>query len=291
MENSKLNWDDSRVFLALARSGTLTAAAQQLELGIATLSRRIERFEKALGIALFIRSQTGYELTEEGLVLVAHAEQMEAAMLGFSMQALDTAISGTVRLATAENLATQLILPNLAQLRQQHPELNLEIVTDIRTANLHRHDADLGLRMTRPTQGNVTFRRIGELRYGLYQSSQLSETLTLDPHNAIGWDHHYQDLPAAKWLSHALHSATPALRCTSVATQLAACKAGVGITVLPQIVATNEPIRCVKTLPELTQPIYLVIHSDLHHSKRVRCVADFLVGLVEQSDFALDRSI
>lgn len=291
MESIALNWDDSRVFLTLARTGTLTAAAQQLNIGIATLSRRIERFEQALGIALFIRSQTGYELTEEGLALVASAEQMEAAMFGFCKQALETAVAGTVRLATAENLATKLVLPQLGKLKQKHPELNIEIVTDIRTANLHRHDADLALRMTKPTQGNVSFRRIGTLGYGLYQSNQMSDTLTLDPANAIGWDSHYQDLPAAKWLKQALNDTTPALTCTTVATQLAACKAGLGLAVLPHIVTHNEAIRCVRDLPDLTQSIYLVMHSDLNHSKRVRCVADFLIELVEQADHALKHSI
>ena len=283
-----LNWDDSRVFLALARTGTLTAAAQQLGIGIATLSRRIERFERALGVALFIRSQTGYELTEEGLTLVAHTEQMEAAMLGFSKQALDTAISGTVRLATAENLATKLILPNLSQLKQQHPELNIEIVTDIRTANLHRHDADIALRMTKPTQGHVSFRRVGTLSYGLYQALE-GPTIELTPETAIGWDSHYQDLPVAVWLNQAFEGKAPALTTTSVATQLAACKAGLGIAVLPDLVTIDETVRCVKTLPELCQPIYLVLHNDLRHSKRIRCVADFLTELIEQPLTALNR--
>ncbi|WP_280554799.1 LysR family transcriptional regulator, partial [Halomonas sp. 25-S5] len=130
-------WDDTRTFLAVARHGTLSGAALELNLGIATLSRRIERLEAALELPLFVRQQSGYQLTEEGADLVEKAEALEAAAVAFSSGAsVQAQMTGTVRLATAENLATGLILPALPEFRAQYPELSVEIVTDISTANL-----------------------------------------------------------------------------------------------------------------------------------------------------------
>ncbi|WCN07501.1 LysR family transcriptional regulator [Marinomonas mediterranea] len=286
------NWDDARLFLALARQGTLTAAASELELGIATLSRRIERLESALNTPLFIRSQTGYKLTEEGEELLESAEHMEDAILSFRSQASkQSELSGTVKLATAESLASVLILPNLPQFRAQFPSLDIDLITDIRTSNLHRRDADLALRMVRPTQGNVSFRRIGTLGYGLYTGENTPEGSHLDQEQTyIGWNEHYQNLPAAQWLARLLNGKPPAITTTSVGTQVAACQAGLGLAVLPHIVAQHVGLRCLQTLSDVEQAIYLVIHSDLAQSKRVRAVADFLSDLVEKHEMALRTS-
>ena len=109
-------WDDTRAFLAVARHGTLSGAATELNLGIATLSRRIERLEKALKLPLFVRLQSGYQLTEEGSRLIAKAEALEIAAADFSSEvSVHEPLNGRVRLATAENLANGLILPALPE--------------------------------------------------------------------------------------------------------------------------------------------------------------------------------
>lgn len=119
-------WDDARAFLAVARQGTLSGAASELSLGIATLSRRIERLEKALNLPLFVRQQTGYQLTDEGAGLVERAEALEAAAAAFAYGvATHAQMAGKVRLATAENLAAGLILPALPEFRRQYLELRL----------------------------------------------------------------------------------------------------------------------------------------------------------------------
>lgn len=284
-----LNWDDVRVFLALARTGTLTRAAQDLEIGIATLSRRIERLENALGSKLFMRSQTGYRLTEEASVLLASVEQMESMMLAFSAQAHSMDIEGSVKLATAENLASHLILPNLAQLTERYPKLSLELVTDVRTANLHRQDADLALRMIKPTRGNLTSQRLGTLGYGLYGKSSLErgDKVVLHSNNSIGWGSDYQDLPAAKWLAQQLNGGIPTITTTSLATQVAACREGLGFAVLPHLIAAQAGLTCVQTIPDIAQNIYLVLHADLRQTLRVRAVADFVMDLVQHHELQL----
>ncbi|SHO57309.1 LysR family transcriptional regulator [Vibrio quintilis] len=290
---TQLNWDDARVFLALARAGTLTRAAQNLALGIATLSRRIERLEKALNTPLFVRAQTGYQLTEEGMALLESAEQMETAMFAFCSQAeVQNEIQGHVRLATAENMATTLIIPKLPDFLSRYPSLTLDLVTDVRTSNLHRHDADLALRMVRPTQGNVSFRRIGKLGYGIYagiagddrpQGRKATGQSAYSESRFIGWSESYHDLPAARWLAQHLKTVAPVLTTSAVATQVAACRSGVGLAVLPHIVARQAGLVCLEHLPAVEQDIYLVMHTDLSHARRVRAVAGFVAGLVEDN--------
>jgi DNA-binding transcriptional LysR family regulator len=182
MERQGIVWDDVSVFLAVARSGSLSGAASTLSIGLATVSRRVERLEACLGRPLFLRHHTGYRLTDEGAALVERAEEMEAAARAFgSGLPEEPEVSGTVRLATAENLATALIMPALPRLRRAHPRLTLEIATDISTVNLHRRDADIALRMTKPERGHVSVQRIGTLGYGLYGAQSYMEGRAGDP--------------------------------------------------------------------------------------------------------------
>ncbi len=283
-----LVWDDTRAFLAVARHGTLSSAAAELNLGIATLSRRIERLEAAIKLPLFVRLQRGYQLTEDGADLIEKAEALEAAAQAFSLGAVTQAqMTGKVRLATAENLATGLILPALPEFRAQYPELSVEIVTDISTANLHRRDADLAVRMIRPERGNVTLRRIGTLGYGLYSSSDYAarresnpDLGSFDSDDFITWSEMQSHLPAAQWIERILRGRQPALTTTSLAAQVAASKAGLGLAMLPHFVAQDAGLVCIASDIGIDQPIYLVIQSDLARSRRTRALADFLSDLV-----------
>ncbi|MCK0764799.1 LysR family transcriptional regulator [Chromohalobacter beijerinckii] len=288
-------WDDTRAFLAVARHGTLSGAASELNLGIATLSRRIERLEKALKLPLFVRQQSGYQLTEEGAGLVEKAEVLEAAAAAFTSGISKHAqMTGKVRLATAENLANELILPALPMFRRQYPGITIELVTDIATVNLHRRDADLALRMVKPERGNVTLRRLGTLGYGLYRSSNYAAQCETNPDAGaydldefITWSEMQSHLPAAQWVERILQGREPVLTTTSVAAQVAAAKAGLGLAVLPHFVALNAGLICVASDIGVDQPIYLVVQSDLTQSRRTRAVADFLVDLVSRNSTRL----
>lgn len=292
MEN--IIWDDVRVFLAVARSGSLSAAAEALSLGIATVSRRIERLEATLGQPLFQRHHTGYRLTDDGTALIERAEEMEAAAHSLNA-ALPKAqdVTGTVRLATAENLATTLILPALPRLRQKHPKLVLEIATDIATVNLHRRDADIALRMVKPERGNVSLQRLGTLGYGLYAAPDYVRqrgTGPFDPETdeLIAWDENHSHLPAAQWAERALRGRAPTVVTTSLTTQVAACTAGLGVAVIPHLLAKPRDLICVGSDLGIDQKIWLVTQSDLLNSRRVQVVADFLRETVTGARALLD---
>ncbi len=284
-----LVWDDIRAFLAVTRAGTLSGAAARMGIGLATVSRRIERLETAVGQPLFLRQQSGYRLTDDGAALIERAEEMEAAARSLTAGIRQEAtVSGTVRLATAENLATGLIIPELPRLRAAHPRLTLEIVTDIAAVNLHRRDADIALRMVRPERGNVSLQRLGTLGYGLYGAPDYVATRlryadvgAFDADDLIGWSDDYAHLPAARWAERMLKDRAPVVVTTSLATQLVACASGLGLAVLPHFLAGRHDLICLDSDLGIDQSIWLVTQSDLAHSRRVGAVADFLRDLVK----------
>lgn len=287
MESKAIVWDDVPVFLAVARAGSLSGAASALAIGLATVSRRVERLEARLGRPLFLRHHTGYRLTEEGAALIERAEEMEAAARAFgSGLPEEPEVSGAVRLATAENLATALVLPALPRLRRAHPRLTLEIATDIATVNLHRRDADIALRMTKPERGHVSVQRIGTLGYGLYgahsymKGRAAGSGVDLERDELIAWAEGYGHLPAAQWIERALRGRAPAVVTTSLAAQASGCAAGLGLAVLPHLLARPRELICLDADLGIDQPIWLVTQTDLASSRRVQAVAHFLREVV-----------
>jgi len=294
--HSALLWDDARIFLATARCGTLSGAAASLDIGVATVSRRLDRLEAALAVPLFSRHQNGYRLTDDGQALLERAEALEYAALAFGQAAAQQGrIAGSVRLATAENLANPLIIPALGALFAQHPDLRIEIVSGVQTVNLHRRDADLAVRMLKPQAGNVTIKRLGTLGFGLYGARHYIETrqpgsdaAAFDEDAFIGWTESWAHLPAAKWISRCLRGRACKMQTNTLSAQLAAAASGLGLAVLPHYLARQAGLVCL--LPEIgaDQPIWLVMHADLAHSRRVRAVADYLIALFEDKRLELN---
>ena len=290
-----LVWDDARIFLAVARTGSLAAAAKHLEMGIATVSRRVERLEGALGLPLFARHQSGYRLTDDGRALIAKAEALEAAALAFGAAgAVRAPVEGRVRLATAENLATHIIIPALPDLVAVHPDLTLDIVTGVATVNLHRRDADLAVRMVKPDRGHLIVRRLGTMGYGLYGAATYlaahgDDTGGFDPdaHRFIGWSEPHVTLPQATWIETALRGRSPVLATTTLAAQVSAARAGLGLAILPHVVARAAGLTRLPIETGLEQDIWLAVHADLGASRRVRVVVDFLGALFARHRAAL----
>ncbi|ROV59099.1 LysR family transcriptional regulator [Vibrio ponticus] len=289
---NQVNWDDTKVFLAITRLGTLSATSKMLGIGIATVSRRLERFEEALGMRLFARDQQGYKLTDEGLALVPLAESLEQA--GYALdevgQSGEQDVSGHVRIATAQGLADHLVIPALTGFMQQNPNLTIEVVTGVATVNLHRRDADIALRMVRPDRGNVTIRRLGKLGFGLYASAsylQSSPGTELENESFVGWAETHQHLPSAQWIESILRGRPCRLMTSNLSAQVSAVCAGMGLGILPHFIAQEAGLQCVRSDIGCDQPIWLATHSDLSHSRRVKVVAEFLTQLVEVNTLRL----
>lgn len=277
---ARLNWDDVRLFLALAREGTLSGAARSLGVGVATISRRIERIEEAIGLPLFLRNQQGYALTDQGAALLLRAERMELAAHEMRVEAaLQVDIRGKVRVASIESLIAPVVIPAVAPLLKANPGLEVEIVYSPVAVNLHRHDADLALRMVVPEAGNLLVRRLASMGFGLYGPSDGTR-----PERHVTWP----DLAGVETLlawSRSFGAANdPRFSVNSMEGLLEAVRLGVGIGVLPHFAARRRGLRLISdALPQggkMERPVVLVTHAELAASLRVRAVADAIAEQV-----------
>nr|WP_232013571.1 LysR family transcriptional regulator [Cereibacter sphaeroides] len=277
------NWDDIRLFLALAREGTLQGAARRLGLGVATVSRRIERMEAALGLPLFLRRQTGHALTDQGAALLPRAEAMELALQEMRREAgAQVEIRGLVRLASIESLVTPVVLPALGPLLAANPGLDVEVLWGTATVNLHRHDADLALRMVPPERGNLTVRRLAGIGFGLYGRGEGAP-----PARHVTWPDEPSLAVPLGWSAAFGARTAPRLALNTLAAQVEAVRDGLGVAVLPHFLARPEGLRLLACrLPDgarMERPILLATHADLAASRRVRAVAEVLAdGVLAQ---------
>jgi len=295
MENP-LDWNDLKFFLEVARGGSLTRAADVLRVSQSTVSRRIAELEARLSTRLFARHQTGYHLTDEGRELLGRAEAVEDNMLAFERGAsgLSPGVSGLVRLATSDNLASDLVIPALPRFVARHPQLRLEIVTTTAAVELGRRDADLALRLVRPSHGNLKARRLGAMSYGVYGHR---DYLARHPAPAddplagramITWDEAHAHLPAAQWLAKRAPDAHVVLAVSTLRAQIAAARAGLGLAIIPDFLVTDpDLVRVLAPGDVFSDGVWLVLHADLAASSRVRAVADFLAETVDAARAAL----
>ncbi|SNY90539.1 transcriptional regulator, LysR family [Cohaesibacter sp. ES.047] len=271
--NQDFNWDDSRIFLALAREGTLSGAAKHLHTGIATVSRRIERMENALGIPLFLRHQSGYRLTDQGAAMLPRIEAIELAALNMQHQVeKQSGIEGFVRVACFESLITPFIIPALTPLLGDNPGLDIELVFHTSVVNIHRHDADLALRMIWPERGNLLVRQLASMGFGLYGADEKTPSQRF-----ITWPE-MEDLTLPLAWSRAFGAMDgPRLAVNTLNGQLEAVRKGIGRAVLPHFLARKAGLHLISnTLPNgklMQRPVYLVTHANLAASRRVQTVS------------------
>jgi DNA-binding transcriptional LysR family regulator len=282
-----MEWDDLKHFLAVARSGSLSDAARTLKTSASTVGRRITALEDKLGVHLFDRKASGYALTENGTLIRRKAEEVEDAALSVERAALgrDKHAAGTVRVAASDDIAAHLIGPHLGAFRARYPDISLEIVAQMELANLTRREADIALRGVRPARGNFVIRRIGSWPFGLYAARRYAEAHGLKPGLAdlstldiITWTKEWAHLRGGPWFAEYARGAPVALASDSRRVHQAACKAGLGVAILPCALADQEPdLLCLLPAKQvLSLPLWLVVHRDLIRTARVRAVMDFL---------------
>ncbi|HYH20707.1 MAG TPA: LysR family transcriptional regulator [Azospirillum sp.] len=287
-----MDWDNVRCFLAIARTGSLTEGAGLLRISPATLGRRIQVLEQDLATTLFIRHPTGYFLTDEGRALLPQAEAIEGSIRSLAAATGAGGLTGRVRVATAENIANHVLIPHLQDFRNTYPDIVLELATSVRSIGLTKREADIALRLVRPDQGRLRVRKVGAIAHALYVRRDswhriaAPGTDALSSFGVIGWDEEFDHLPAAVWLREHLPANRVLLTATSLATQIAAVRAGIGLALLPCFIADRDPQlqRIGDGLKPMLQDLWLIVHADVANSDRVRAVADFLVNAVRQED-------
>ena len=280
-----LSWDLHRSFLALSREGSLSRAARRLGLTQPTLGRHLEQLEQGLGLPLFVRSPRGLAPTPAALALLAAAESMEAAAEAFARSAVADAaeVSGVVRITASEIIGVEVLPPMLAELSERHPGLAIELSISDTNQDLLRRDADVAVRMARPSQAALVAKLVGVIPVGWFAHRSYldrrgtpSSALELAEHTVIGFDRETPpDIGEAFGVE--LRRELFRYRCDSQVGQLAALRAGVGVGVCQTPLASRD-VDLRRVLPEVgfELPAWVVMHEDQRGSPRVQAVFDHL---------------
>lgn len=290
-ERPEPDWNLYRSFIAVLREGSLSAAARVLGSTQPTIGRHVETLEQALGLTLFTRSGNGLMQTAAARALRPHAEALAAntaALLrAASGQACGT--GGTVRVTASEVVGAEVLPPILARLRQDNPELVVELVLSNQIEDLLHRDADIAVRMVRPTQEALLVRRLGQIELGLHaQRAYLDRCSTpvipddLRAHALIGFDHETAFIRGLRAQAAGLSRSMFSLRTDSDLAQLAAIRAGFGIGICQVNLARRDP-GLVRLLPDafsIKLETWMAKHEDLRASRSCRVTFDALaVGL------------
>lgn len=283
-----LDWDDVRVFLAVARTGSLSAAARTLAVNHTTIARRLAGLERDLGgRPLLERTADGYRLTSSGAAAMAEAERMEVAADGFRQKVrTGDELVGLVRVSAVASFAERRLAGPLARLTLQHAGLVVELAGEDRNVSVERGDADVAIRFGRPASGEALTRRVGEVAFRLYAAPAYIAEYPAADWTFIGFTEQVENVsPAARQIRRLAEERPIGLRCTTLAAQREAAAAGGGVALLPDWVAAEDPrlapVAALGTLPDWSQPVWLVLRPDVSRVARVRLVADTLLGALQ----------
>jgi DNA-binding transcriptional LysR family regulator len=280
------DWNLYRSLLAVLRTGSLSAAARAIGLTQPTIGRHIDTLEQALDVPLFTRSQHGLAATEAALELRPYAESLEATTAALLRTASSHGGSGgTVRITASEIVGAEVLPPILAELREAHPNLVVELVLSNRTQDLLYREADIAVRMVRPSQQALLVRRIGEIALGLYAHRKYIERhgmpgsrADLGKHALIGFDQESAFIRSARARGFAFDRNMFALRTDNDLALLAAIRAGFGIGVCQAGIARRDP-DLIPVLPgalPLKLEMWIAMHADLRGIPRCRIASEAL---------------
>lgn len=289
---SEFNWNDLRYFLAVARTGTLTAAARRLGADHATVSRRISALEDVLRVTLFDRGPGGYTPTVFGIRLREAAEAMESSALRAHdlVADADLAVSGAVRIGAPDGFGSSILAAGIGELSDRHPDLDVQIVAMPRIFSLSKREADIAIGLSRPQEGRLVARKLTDYQLCLYGASRylaerppITSLDDLRSHSLIGYIDDLIFAPELNYLQ-AIDGIVPRIRSSSIVAQLTATSSGAGLCILPCFLAhpVSELVPVLPTETVITRSFWMIVHEDVRTLARVRVTADFIVDLVQR---------
>ena len=284
-----MNWDDVRIFLAVARQGQILGAAKSLGLNHATVARRLTALEQALGARLFVRKTNGSDLSSAGEKFLIHAERIESEMLAArEVSGVDSDIAGTVRVGAPDGFGVAFLAPRIGELVERHSGLRIELVPVPRAFSLSRREADIAVTVERPREGRLVARKLTDYRLGLYaaqsyldQNGAPKALADLAAHRLVGYVDDLLFTATLDYTAEYLKGWHSSLAISSAMGQTEAVRAGAGIGILHGFMARSDSSLS-PVLPEhtLTRSYWTVVHEDLRTLRRVALVAEFLSEIV-----------
>jgi DNA-binding transcriptional LysR family regulator len=283
-----LDWNDIRIFLAVADTGSTLQASRALGVSQSTVSRRIAAMEEAIRLRLFEKRRTGYALSESGRHLLETARTTAKAMLAFEMQAAaqKRGLAGTVRLTASDAFADYLLDRAVSEFRLEFPSIQVEIVSSAKRLDLANGDADIALRAgPRPHEPDLVGRRIAEDTWSLYCSRAYASEhgvprtpADLASHRVIGVAAGNSATPLVAWLEDNVPESAIFMRRSSIEGILSSIANSTGVSLMSDFLASADPqlVRCFSPNLGSIAEIWLLTHERLRDVPRVRAVLDFL---------------
>ncbi len=285
-----MDWDNVRVFLAVARAGQFVAAAKRLRLDHATVSRRIAALEASLGARLFDRRTTGARLTSAGERFLAAAEEMESAFLHAQAEIsdVDVELTGVVRIGAPDGFSTYYLAGALRDFVERNPGVRIQLAPVPQVIPLARREVDVVVVLDKPEEGRFVARKLTDYNLGIYASAAYLNTHEpprevgeLAGHRLIGYIEEYAFSSALDYIRELYGGAPTSFECASAVTQLEALRAGLGLGVVHDFIARRfRDLR--RVLPErrATRSYWIVTHEDTRGLGRIRAVCEHLIASV-----------
>jgi len=279
------DWDDVRFFLAVAKTGSFSAAATQLNTKQTTVGRRIQALERRLGAKLFDRHRHGMEVTPAARGVLVQAESMmsNATSIERHLAGLDREMAGIVRVAATEGLAAQWLVPRLTELRRLHPDIVVQVIVGDQVLDLATRQADLAIRFFRPTSNQLVAAKVGQFSMSVFAAPSYVEQRGMPQSLDDMRDHHIVDhttlhaLQAMKpWTEVVEHSANVVLRTNSSHAAMEAVKEAWGMSVFPSYASRSANIIDAPIDLGIVRDIWLVSHEETNKGARIRTVIDYI---------------
>ncbi|WP_313572223.1 LysR family transcriptional regulator [Comamonas terrigena] len=287
-----MNWDDTRIFLALTRTPSLRAAARSLGVDQATVGRRLKALESELGAKLFLRAKDGYLLTAAGETALAAARRMESAALELrtKIEGQDEHPGGLVRVTSTDSIAIDLLLPAVERLQQQWPNIRVDLEVSTQLLSLSRRQVDIAFRNVRPDAPDLVVRRVAAWPVGLFASeaylARFGEPVPEDElrgHHLVVYAPYLEQGPFLTMAGVPARQARIAMTVRSSLLVRKAVEAGIGLGEMPVWMGEREGL--VRIWPQRRRPndyeVWQVMHPDLQRTARVRAAAQVLSAAFE----------
>lgn len=286
-----MDWDDVRMFLAVARSNQLLAASRRLGINHATLGRRMTGLEEALGTRLLIRRTSGCELTAEGEIFLRAAERMETEMLAAQAATgqIGTTIAGIVRIGAPDGFGVSFLASRLGRLTERYPQLKVQLVPVPRSFSLSQREADIAITIERPAEGRLVSSKLTDYSLGLYASRHYVESHgtpktieELSSHRRVGYVEDLIFSPSLNFTTEVLRDWDASFEISSAIGQTEAVRSGAGVGILHDYIARQHP-ELVRILPGtvIRRAYWTTYHESSRDLMRLRVVVDFLNELVQ----------
>lgn len=283
-----MNLNDLKTFVAVAEAGTLSSAAQMLSTSISTVGRRLDALEQSLGLQLILRTVDGAFLTDDGERLLPRATESVEAAHAFERSAVAVR-EGTsiepVRISATEPMISEILAPAIPDLRQASPQTILQLSSSNEPARLARREADMALRLVRPTGDSLIARRLPDIQLGCFASDAFladrdPDEIDLYQEPLLAFDDSFGEIAEVRWLrEHALEPQV-ILKSLSSRALLAAAAAGAGIAVAPKFLARRAGLVEVAAPPLPPRQVWLVLHRDLRHNREMQVVRNWVATTV-----------